>query len=682
MSLTGPPPPVPAALAATAAGTDPAAGTPTIIGILDARGPDRLASSISDVLHAASGPGNIITGRVAEIRPDGTVFLTTPSGAELSFRHPPEVPIEVGSTITLRLVAIVPAPQAVLLAVDGRSVAGLLSRAGAAARSGATDLPPAAVTPAGTAAAIAGAPRPAGPADLGISIAAGLVATLGRDSASAPAALPGAPVTVGAAAGSAPAVVAEAESAPVVAVLIRTAPPRPGVTAPVVGTRYLLSISAVAQPSGEPGATLPPAARNPAIAPATLAGPTLAAPAATPATATPTPALSLPQETPATVPASSATPLTETGATLATSPVVPPPAVTASAPSQVTTAAALPSGTTPSPAVAGPSPAASPSPAPAPPPQLADDPAPPDLAGFTPQAALLAGRVAAPRQDGEILVETAVGTLALPQPAEAVPAGSAVHLRVTAVARPQPTIPTAATPSAAAASQLRGSDQAGPIVPQTALQQALAVLATLQPNLAKAASDAFVLQPGAQLAALIFGFLAGVQGGAAKRWTDSPARAALDALDHGELREKLDDDAVAIGSQSLPTAPDGWKITVLPYLGAASLQPARLYQRAAEARIEEEEGGAASAAGQRFVVEIELRRLGPLQFDGLVRERRFDLAIRSSQPFDATLQAEIGHIFRETIGISGYAGDLVFGRLARFPLLPTASQTGVHEISA
>ena len=606
MSLTGPPPPVPAAVAAATAGTDPVTGTPIVLGILDARGPDRLTTSVSDVLHAASGPGNIVTGKVAEIRPDGTVYLTTPLGAELSFHHPPEVPIDVGSTVTLRLVAIVPAPQAVLLAVDGRSVSGLLARTGNAARQGVADTPVTPTPQPGPPAANAIPQRSAGPADLGFGISSALVATLGQEADTARRPIPGAtgaPVSAwGTAASAGPAEGADG-SPRVIAVLARTAPPRPGVSAPPLGTRYLLSVTAVATTAGE----------------------------ATPSVDAPSSALP----------------------NLATAPD-PSAETTTPPPRDATIAPTLP----------------------APP---ASDAAP-DLTEFTPQAALLAGRVVAPRQGGDVMVETSVGTLALPHGAYQIPVGSAVHLRVVAVARP---LPTAAAPQVASPASVAATLSTGALAnpPQSPVQEAVAILASLQPELARAATDAFVLPPGSQLAALIFRFLAGVQGGAPRRWAESPARAALDALDHRDLSDRLDSDAAAIGSQSLPADPNGWKVTILPYLGVESMQPARLYQRATEIRVEDD-GTSASQAGQRFVVEIELRRLGPLQFDGLVRERRFDLAVRTTQPLDSTLQAEIGHIFRETIGIGGYAGDLVFGKLARFPLLPITVKTGVHELNA
>jgi hypothetical protein len=220
-----------------------------------------------------------------------------------------------------------------------------------------------------------------------------------------------------------------------------------------------------------------------------------------------------------------------------------------------------------------------------------------------------------------------------------------------------------------------------PLPVQTPLQEVLGTLAALQPPLAKAAENLLVLPPGTQLAALIFGFLAGVRGGTTRRWTESPARAALDALDRSELRATLDAEAGTIGTESPPAQRGDWTVTVLPYIGTASLQPARLYRRAVDGAIDED-GGRPVAAGQRFVIEIELQRLGPLQFDGLVRERRFDLALRTAQPLDPDLRKLIQEVFRETIGIGGYAGELVFGRLGRFPLLPGVQKAGIHEISA
>lgn len=633
MSLTGPPSPLPPVLAATGTAAEENLSA-AISEILTARSPNPAASSVADVLHAASGPGNIITGKVVEIRPDGTVFLATQSGEELSLRHPPEVPLQLGSTVTLRLVSTVPVPQAMLLAVDGRSVAGLLARAAAAAPA-----PSPQIAAPGPASGTAIAARPAGPTDFGIGLAAPLVVTLGQDI------IPpdeGQDSQGGIHAAVHTDLDPKAVSDPVVAVLVRAAPPKPGGTSPPAGTRYLLTVQAVSAPDAETD--------TPSTAPAV-------APSQTESVEPAPPVAALPVVPAAAVAATAG--LTE--------PVEPKPPAAAF---PVDVPAAAESTLSPSPAVTA-----------NPPPVQQATTAPPDLAGFTPQTAVLAGRALAGRQPGEVMIETGLGTLALPLPATSIPAGSAVQLKIAAVARPL-AAPTAHITAAGPATE-PGTASVAPPPPlhQTMLQEALAVLTTMQPALAEITQTLLILPPGDRLAALIFQFLAGSRTEISRRWTESPARAALDAIDRSDLRERLDSDAQVIGTQIPPSQHGDWTVTVLPYLGISSVRLARLYHRSADIGVEED-GSKSASAGQRFVIELELQRLGQLQFDGFVRDRRFDLALRTGQPLDPALQTSIYSVFREAIGIGGYAGELVFGKVGRFPLLPIVSLLENHEISA
>ena len=608
MSLTGPPSPLPPVLAATGTAAEENLSA-AVSEILSARGPNSAASSVADVLHAASGPGNIITGRVVEIRPDGTVFLATQSGAELSLRHPPEVPLQIGSTVTLRLVATVPVPQAMLLAVDGRSVAGLLARAAAATPAAA--VPPPQIAAPGPPGSTAIAARPAASPDFGISLAAPLVVTLGQDI------IP--PDTGQDSRGGIHAAVhtdpdPKAVSDPVVAVLVRAAAPKPGGISPLTGTRYLVTIQAVSAPDA---------------------------------------AADMPSTVPAVAPSQAKSPEPETPATTFS---VDPPAAESNPPSPPIVTAN-------------------------PPPAQQATTAPPDLTDFTPQTAVLAGRALTGRQPGEVMIETGLGTLAVPLPATSIPAGSAVQLKIIAVARPL------ATPAANAATRepvvQPGAVSATPPVPlrQTMLQEALAVLTTMQPALAEITQTLLILPPGDHLAALIFQFLAGPRTEISRRWAESPARAALDAIDRSDLRERLDSDAQVIGTEVPPSQHGDWTVTVLPYLSASSVRLARLYRRSADIGIEGD-GSKSESAGQRFMIELELQRLGQLQFDGFIRDRRFDLALRTVEPLDPALQSSIYGVFREAIGVGGYAGELVFGKIGRFPLLPIVSLLENHEISA
>ena len=74
--------------------------------------------------------------------------------------------------------------------------------------------------------------------------------------------------------------------------------------------------------------------------------------------------------------------------------------------------------------------------------------------------------------------------------------------------------------------------------------------------------------------------------------------------------------------------------------------------------------------GSRFVVEIELSRMGAFQFDGLVRERRFDLVVRSRIALTTTMRRDITALYQEAMELGRYNGDIVFQTVRDFPVAP------------
>ncbi|MEI9982329.1 MAG: hypothetical protein WDN69_03400 [Aliidongia sp.] len=59
-----------------------------MLNILAARTADQLNSSMVETLQNAAGPGNVISGIVAESSPDGSVTVTTQNGTSLTFPPP------------------------------------------------------------------------------------------------------------------------------------------------------------------------------------------------------------------------------------------------------------------------------------------------------------------------------------------------------------------------------------------------------------------------------------------------------------------------------------------------------------------------------------------------------------------------------------------------------------------
>jgi hypothetical protein len=677
-----------------------AEGTPLVLNILAARAAGELNSPLVQTLQDVAGPGNVIAGIVAESAADGTVTVITQNGSSVTFHHPPEIPLELGAAVVLRLLPTNSTPQAVLLAVNGRPIT-----ARGPANAGNT----AGSTSAATAAATAARPAAAAPPSTA-SFAASFIATISlEDEAAIETALDDGSVTLDGATGAA---AADSIGPTVVATLIRPAPAKLGQAPVPTGTRYLVTLREVgnADTSGpataRPATSASPAATSSAATPIAASRPeppvsaaatillALQQPIEPPAETAPPPAAA-PAETtdqppapaevsappvpapPETVDLSVAPPpsgdlAVVTQADAASSPVVAPsvhdqPIATPASPASVSSSA--------TPAASGTSTASA-----VPQPPVPPAPPPEELAAFRPQIITLAGRVIAPRAPDETLVETPIGTLALPLPAP-LPLGVAVQLRVAAIAPPQ-TAETHAAGHAAASAPVEPmpTDPSFDTMPPTLVEELARVLAPSTPAAIGEIRAVLALTPGDGLAAAILTFLTGIGRSPALRAADSPARRALIESGRKDLAERLDRARSDIGTTRPPQGPDGWNVTVLPFLGAASVRPMRLYRKRHEDK--DAEGKSRNKPSDRFMLEVELKRTGPLQFDGLVRERRFDLVVRSREPFVPGLQHQVERAFQDGLLISGWSGEIGFGRIGKFPMMPDPESSAHLDLGA
>jgi hypothetical protein len=535
-------------------------------------------NGLVQTLQASAGPSNILSGTIVDVRADGTFTLRTKSGADFSLQRPPDLPLTVGSAVTVRIVAVAPQPQVAILTIDGKLVssptAGTIAPPPIAQPIAQPAAPPPLTNP--LPAAVPGLP----PATLASTVFAAISL---EDEVAIESALTGGGTVATQAADEA--VQVEADS--VVATLVRAAPARIG-SAPVPpGTRYLTTLS-VGNADAEP--TAPAIARG------------------LPSTAPPTPGGE-------------------------TDPVDPVP------PEQ--------------PAAAGPN-----TPQPATPPV--------DLTGFKALTTVLAGRVLATSTASETLVDTAVGTLSIPVQDAPPPIGAAIQLKITAVAPPDTMEKPVQVKAPVEDTQAR----------QPLLQEAARALAPLAPAVALQLQAQLSLPPNDQLASLILSFLGGLKRGSSQpRWPDAPTRKALVEAGRSDIASRLDADASQIG-QTRPAQPGDWSITVLPYLGLATTKPMRLYRRTPD---EEEQS---NGGGERFVIELEMVRLGALQFDGLVRERRFDLVLRSEKPLEEDLRKIVEQTFRDSLLIAGWSGELSYARSGPVPMIPLQPDSGGVGLSA
>ncbi|OHC74791.1 MAG: hypothetical protein A3G18_10110 [Rhodospirillales bacterium RIFCSPLOWO2_12_FULL_58_28] len=250
---------------------------------------------------------------------------------------------------------------------------------------------------------------------------------------------------------------------------------------------------------------------------------------------------------------------------------------------------------------------------------------------------------------GRTLVMTEAGELSLAV-RSSLPEGSALTLQVTG----KPLLP--ATPAQVFT---YGSGE-GMFASRDwpAFREAMAALQDADPVAARHLLNNIIPRPDSQLAANVLFFLTALRGGNLRSWFgDEPALALQRA--RPELLARLKDDFNTLGRMSKEPSPsDDWKITLVPFFNGAGLEQIRLLTRRHGGDNEKGE----EQESTRFVIDVDLSKLGRLQLDGLLRNKgkHMDLIVRTDSRLPDQMQNDIRNIFQDAAELTGIKGGVGF----------------------
>ena len=200
----------------------------------------------------------------------------------------------------------------------------------------------------------------------------------------------------------------------------------------------------------------------------------------------------------------------------------------------------------------------------------------------------------------------------------------------------------------------------------SAFGAALQTLGQAAPDLAAHFRADLSPQSAERLAASFMFLVAALRGDAAHLWPGDAIEHALAAAGRGDLKLRLSEEFSEMRAIADSPATTPWQVFVLPLVDGAAVRPIRLYLK----RPGERGRRTARDDNARFILEFELTRLGTMQLDGFVRERRFDLVLRSHAPLAAPLRQAVERIFYDRVAAAGLAGSLDFATAARFDVAP------------
>lgn len=258
---------------------------------------------------------------------------------------------------------------------------------------------------------------------------------------------------------------------------------------------------------------------------------------------------------------------------------------------------------------------------------------------------MLTGVVSGQAANGQVLVSTPQGVLALSM-TQPLPAGTQLSLELAAIVRPPSPTPTTVGPPplAGVLTRLQGE--------WPALQQTLDAVRAADPALAQRLEN-LLPQANARLAANALQFMAAAAAGNAQAWLGSETVKKLEQHGKGDLLKKLDDDFRELGRLNSRQSDTDWQALALPMLIGGRIEPIQIFMRRRKDKQKKQ-------AQTRFIIDFDLESTGPIQFDGFISTKQLDLILRSEYEFGPAFKLDVTGIFTAAMDVTGMTGSIRF----------------------
>ncbi len=193
-----------------------------------------------------------------------------------------------------------------------------------------------------------------------------------------------------------------------------------------------------------------------------------------------------------------------------------------------------------------------------------------------------------------------------------------------------------------------------------ALFETFAALGGPEGALVQSLLGTIVPRPNRKLAAALAFFLDRVRHGDARGWLGEEATGALEKDGRGDELARLTDDFRAAAREAAETPPGEWRPLAIPVWDGAAFQRVELYVKALRDDAEQGDRKGVGERSHRFILDLDLSRFGALQLDGLVKQRRFDLILRSHCSLPDALRGDLSRSFSASLDAVGFSGGLAF----------------------
>jgi hypothetical protein len=272
---------------------------------------------------------------------------------------------------------------------------------------------------------------------------------------------------------------------------------------------------------------------------------------------------------------------------------------------------------------------------------------------------MIAGRIIGYTPSGNAVLHSPLGAIIL-QGALHVPVGTELSMAV------EPALPTPAalpTNTSSLPQLLLSVARSWP-----SLTEAIALLRQNSSNADTLAVLARLPQAGPKLAAGLIAAMQALRTGDAEALLGALVAARAGGTARDETARKIRQEFAQVSALAQDRPGVDWRCCFIPILDDGTIRQINLFYR--RDRRKDRKDAKDEKAGTRFIVEVDMSRMGPFQFDGLVREKQFDLMVRSHIALPQKFKHDITELFHEALELGDYRGGLVFQKVKDFPVSP------------
>jgi hypothetical protein len=244
------------------------------------------------------------------------------------------------------------------------------------------------------------------------------------------------------------------------------------------------------------------------------------------------------------------------------------------------------------------------------------------------------------------------------------PVGTKIVFDVTATTPPRIGAPLP-LPLPAAAVPLTGP--AGAATGWPTLLESVTVLQRSDPAAAQQLAQA-IPDGGPRTAAAVISFAQAMRSGDARQW---PGDATLRALERAsprgaQLAATLSGEVAELASRTRDTGTE-WRALPIPWNAGGQIDRVALITRR-EGDGDADGSTGKKGGGTRFLIDLNLSRLGPMQLDGMFKKetRAFDMVMRTKEALPDDMRRDLMGLFAEANGAMGLKGGLSFQITKKF----------------